>query len=149
MAVHIGKYEAMFLLNAGYASGSWDAAKGEIEHILSRAGAEVLHLRKWDEKRLAYPISGSKRAAYVLAFFQCEGPKVAGIERDVQLSENILRVLITKADHLALKDVEAMMPQPPILDEPAPRAMRRAAAAARSSREPAAAEPAAAASEAV
>ncbi len=117
MAAHTRQYEALFLLNASYASGSWDTAKAEVEHILHRANAEIIHLRKWDERRLTYPISGNKRGVYVLAFFKCEGPKVAGIERDVQLSENILRVLVIKADHLALKDMEAMMPQQPIPDE--------------------------------
>ncbi|MGC8624832.1 MAG: 30S ribosomal protein S6 [Phycisphaerae bacterium] len=117
MAIHIRQYEAMFLLNAGYASGNWDAAKAEVEHILHRANAEILHLRKWDERRLAYPIKGNKRGVYVLAFFKAEGPKIAGIERDTQLSENILRVLVIKADHLALKDVEAMVPQQPIQED--------------------------------
>ncbi len=117
MAIHIRQYEAMFLLNAGYASGNWDAAKAEVEHILHRANAEILHLRKWDERRLAYPIKGNKRGVYVLVFFKAEGPKIAGIERDAQLSENILRVLVIKAEHLALKDVEAMLPQQPIVED--------------------------------
>jgi small subunit ribosomal protein S6 len=117
MATHTWQYEAMFLLNAGYASGSWDAAKAEVEHILHRANAEILHLRKWDERRLAYPIKGNKRGVYVLAFFRGDSSKTAGIERDVQLSENILRVLVLRADHLALKDVENMTPQQPIVDE--------------------------------
>ena len=125
MAIHTGTYEALFLLNASYATGSWDAAKGEVEHILHRANAEILHLRKWDERRLAYEIGGQKRGVYVLAFFKCEGPKVAGIERDVQLSENILRVLVLKADHLAIKDVEAMLPQQPVIEEHDTRNFRR------------------------
>lgn len=126
MATHIGTYEALFLLNASYATGSWDAARGEVEHILHRANAEILHLRKWDERRLAYEIRGNKRGVYVLAFFKCEGPKVVGIERDVQLSENILRVLVLKADHLALKDVEGMQPQQPVAEEHDTRSFRRA-----------------------
>ncbi len=117
MATHIRQYEAMFLLNAGYASGNWDAAKAEVEHILHRANAEILHLKKWDERRLAFPVKGNKRGVYVLVFFKAEGPKIAGIERDSQLSENILRVLVIKAEHLALKDVEAMVPQQPIIED--------------------------------
>ncbi len=117
MATHIRQYEAMFLLNAGYASGNWDAAKAEVEHIFHRANAEILHLKKWDERRLAYPVKGNKRGVYVLVFFKAEGPKIAGIERDAQLSENILRVLVIKAEHLALKDIEAMVPQQPIVED--------------------------------
>jgi small subunit ribosomal protein S6 len=125
MASHIRQYEALFLLNPAYATGSWETAKQEVEHILRRASAEVLHLRKWDERRLTYEILGQKRGVYVLAFFKCEGPKVAGIERDVQLSENILRCIVLKADHLALKDVEAMQPQQPIVEDHDSRGPRR------------------------
>ena len=32
----------------------------------------------------------------------------------MQLSENILRCIILKADHVALKDIEAMQPQQPV-----------------------------------
>jgi small subunit ribosomal protein S6 len=128
MAAHTRQYEALFLLNPSYATGSWETAKGEVEHILHRANAEILHLRKWDERRLAYEIGGQKRGVYILAFFKCEGPKVAGIERDVQLSENILRCLVLKSDHLALKDIEAMQPQQPVAEEHDTRAFRRAGA---------------------
>ncbi len=125
MASHVRQYEALFLLNPSYATGSWETAKQEVEHILHRANAEILHLRKWDERRLAFEIGGQKRGVYVLAFFKCEGPKVAGIERDVQLSENILRCIVLKADHLALKDVEAMQPQQPVAEEHDTRNFRR------------------------
>ena len=128
MAAHTRQYEALFLLNPSYATGSWETAKGEVEHILHRANADILHIRKWDERRLAYEIGGQKRGVYILAFFKCEGPKIAGIERDVQLSENILRCLVLKADHLAIKDIEAMQPQQPVAEEHDTRAFRRAGA---------------------
>jgi small subunit ribosomal protein S6 len=125
MSVHIGQYEGLFLINPSYAGGNWDAARQEVEHILNRANAEILHLRKWDERRLAYPVKGHKRGLFVLAFFRCEGPRVAGIERDVQLSTNILRALVIKADHLALADVEQMTPQQPAAEDHPGRGHRR------------------------
>ncbi len=125
MSVHVGQYEGLFLINPTFAGGNWDAARQEVEHILNRANAEILHLRKWDERRLAYPVEGHKRGLYALAFFRCEGPKVAGIERDVQLSTNILRALIIKADHLGLADMEQMIPQQPAVDEHSGRGFRR------------------------
>jgi ribosomal protein S6 len=125
MASHVRQYEALFLLNPSYATGSWETAKQEVEHILHRANAEILHLRKWDERRLTFEIGGQKRGVYVLAFFKCDGPKVAGIERDVQLSENILRCIVLKGEHLALKDIEAMQPQQPIIEDHDSRGPRR------------------------
>ena len=128
MPAHVRQYEALFLLNPSYATGSWETAKGEVEHILHRANAEILHVRKWDERKLCFEIEGQKRGVYILAFFKCEGPKVAGIERDVQLSENILRCLVLQADHFTLKDIEAMQPQQPTAEEHDTRAFRRAGA---------------------
>ncbi|HEY4330204.1 MAG TPA: 30S ribosomal protein S6, partial [Phycisphaerae bacterium] len=61
MASHTRQYEALFLLNPSYATGSWETAKQEVEHILHRANAEIMHVRKWDERRLAYEIGGQKR----------------------------------------------------------------------------------------
>jgi len=136
MPSHIGQYEALFLLNANYATGSWEAARGEVEHILHRANAEILHLRKWDERRLAFEIDGQKRGVYVLAFFKCDTSKVVGIERDVQLSENMMRVLVLRSDHLALKDIEEMQPQQPTADEHDTRSFRRGPREERGGREP-------------
>jgi small subunit ribosomal protein S6 len=117
MATHVRQYEALFLFNPNLGGANFEQAKTEVEHILGRAKAEVLLIKKWEERKLAYEIAGQKRGLYVLAFFKAEGTKIAGVERDAQLSENILRIIVLKADHLALKDMEAMQPQVPAPEE--------------------------------
>jgi len=44
MATHTGQYEALFLLNASYATATGGGPR-EVEHVLHRANAEILHLR--------------------------------------------------------------------------------------------------------
>src|SRR5262249_30854153 len=53
-----------------------------------------------------------KRGTYIIAFYEGPGASVAAIERDVNLSEDIIRVLVTRADHLSQKEMEAVEPQP-------------------------------------
>jgi small subunit ribosomal protein S6 len=86
-------YEAMFVMDV-QASPDNQAMEGEIHRILGRAEAEILICRRWEDRRLAYEIDGRKRGSYWLTYFNAPPEKVVGIERDVQLSEKVLRVLV-------------------------------------------------------
>ncbi len=98
-------YEAMFLVQTNIASDS-EATKGMIQTIMDRAHAELLVCSLWDERRLAYNIDKHKRAAYVLCYFRANGTAIGSIERDVQLSEHLLRVLVLRADHISTEELE-------------------------------------------
>ncbi|NIA21701.1 MAG: 30S ribosomal protein S6 [Anaerolineaceae bacterium] len=93
-------YEALFLLDSGYASANWDTAVKEIVGILERRGSEIIRLVKWDDRRLAYEIQHRRRGTYILSYFRAPNDALAQIERDVQLSETILRVLIIRRDRM-------------------------------------------------
>ena len=106
----INAYEGMFLFPQTVAADLQSAADHVLE-VLSKGGAEIVSLCKWDERRLAYDIKGNKRGVYVLAFFRVLSTKLAGIERDCNLSEKLLRSMVTRADHLTeeqLRNAEAM-----------------------------------------
>ena len=103
-------YEAMFLVDSAEASADWDGVNSAIKKILEKAGAEIVSMRKWDELRLAYEIDGKARGTYILCYFRAEGEKLRDIERDVQLSERIMRVLILCAEHMSLEDIEKETP---------------------------------------
>ncbi len=106
----VNQYEAMFLFGAAGADAekSSTLARGFIE----KHGGTIQVLKKWDERKLAYEIGKNKRGTYIIAFFKSTGPAVASIERDVKLSEDVLRVLITRADHLNETEMNAVEPQP-------------------------------------
>jgi len=99
-------YEGMFLVDSAKAAANWDAVITTIKNILEKAKADIISIRKWDERRLAYEIKGKSRGTYVLCYFKSDGEKIRGIERDVQLSEQILRVLILSAEHMTQEDIE-------------------------------------------
>jgi len=115
-------YEAMFLLPAG--GGDFQTVVEPVRGILERNEAEVLALKPWDERRLAYEISGHRRGLYALAYFNAERDKIVEIEHDCQLAEQILRVLVLRKETLTDKDIQA--------DTPASASTRRHAEAAKS-----------------
>jgi small subunit ribosomal protein S6 len=95
----------MFLFDPSFAA-DMSKVEQEVERVMQRAGAEIIMSNKWDERKLAYEIKGRKRGCYVLTFFRAESDKIGSIERDVQLSESILRVLILKRDYMTEEDMK-------------------------------------------
>ena len=103
-------YEGMFLIDSAQAAADWDGIIAAIRTVLERAGAEIVSLRKWDERKLTYDIGGKSRGTYILSYFKAEGRRIGDIERDVQLSEKIMRALILNADQMAPEDIEKETP---------------------------------------
>lgn len=99
-------YECMFLISQAEAA-DLNAAIAHIDEILARSGAEVLAIRKWDERRLAFEIDKQKRGVYILCYFKASGEAVSHIERDCSLSDHIMRVLVVRADHMTEEQAAA------------------------------------------
>lgn len=118
-------YEGMFLVDSALAAQDWQAILDEVQRILDRAGAEVVSLRKWDERQLCYEVNKKNRGTYILVYFNSETGKIGGIERDVQLSELITRVLVLRTDKMSTEEIEGPTP----LETAAAEEAERAAAA--------------------
>jgi small subunit ribosomal protein S6 len=103
-------YEGMFLVDSARAGADWDGIIATIKKILERAEAEIVSIRKWDDRRLAYEIRHVNRGTYILTYFRADGQHIQGIEKAVQLSEKILRVLILNAEHMTEEDMEKDTP---------------------------------------
>ncbi len=99
-------YEGMFLLGQAAAAD----LTGSLEHIrelFNRNKIEVLAMRKWDERRLAYEVKKQKRGLYILAYFKAPAANMTHFERDCNLSEKLLRTLVLRADHLTHDEIAA------------------------------------------
>lgn len=104
MSVKTRMYEAMFLVSQSEAA-DLGSIVARIEEILHRSGAEIVAMRKWDERRLAYEIEKQRRGVYFLVYFRAPTTAVAGVERDCNLGERIMRVMILNAEHLSDEEI--------------------------------------------
>ena len=91
-------YEAMFLVDSAQAGSDWDGILAAINRVLERADVDVVSIRKWADRKLAYEIGHKGRGTYILAFFNADPLKIASIEKDVNLSEQIARVLVLSTE---------------------------------------------------
>ena len=100
-------YEGMFLVPPG---PDFQAASEPVHTVLARSDAEVLTIKAWDERRLAYDISDQRRGLYILTYFKADPSRIGELEHDCQLAEGILRVLIIRKDRLSDEQINAETP---------------------------------------
>jgi len=115
----VKQYEAMFLIDPTFAADVTNA-ENEVRRIMERSGADLILMGKWDERKLAYPIKRRKRGCYVLAYFRADPSRIKEIERDCQLSEHVLRVLVTHAESIPPEHMERTLAEAPASAKPAP-----------------------------
>jgi small subunit ribosomal protein S6 len=88
----------MFLLDNQVVREDWKRAKGLVTGLVEKSGGKVVTARRWDERRLAYPIQKKRRATYLLAHFDLGREGSTTFVRDLELSEPILRHLILRVE---------------------------------------------------
>jgi small subunit ribosomal protein S6 len=98
-------YEVMFLIDSAEAAKDWDGIIELVTKMLNKIDAQIITLKKWDERPLAYSIKRCSRGTYILAYFKADGRKITELERDVLLSERVMRALILRTEHLTEEDV--------------------------------------------
>lgn len=127
-------YEGMFLLDNQVVREDWQKAKGIVTSTLEKHGGRVLTARRWDERKLAYPIQRKNRATYLLAYFEIAGDSIPAMRRDFELNERVLRYQMlaretmpeTEAELASAEQAEGFtVPPPPPDDAPEPAPRRR------------------------
>jgi len=109
---NVKTYEAMFLFDPAQ-TPDFGAAETEIRRVLDRAGARLHGTTNWEERKLAYEIKHHKRGLFALSYFDAEPDKISGMERDGQLSEKIMRMLVIRCDKMTPEKIEKALAVPP------------------------------------
>ena len=86
-------YEGMYLLDNETVRKDWGSAKSIVTGTLEKHGATVHTARRWDERRLAYPIKERNRATFLLTYFEIPGENIPAMRRDFELNDYVLRSL--------------------------------------------------------
>ena len=100
-------YEGLFLMSQSAIGGGLGSALDHVRETLGRIDAEIITLRKWDERKLAYSIKTQKRGLYLISLFRADGTKLTEIENTCNLSELVQRVMITRCDHMGQVEYDA------------------------------------------
>lgn len=101
-------YECMCVLDNREVRKGWQPLKDAVSALFTKHGAQVLSSRRWDERRLAYPINLQLRGTFLLTYFKADTQQVANIRRDMQFSDSVLRSLIVSCTEVP---AEAYQPE--------------------------------------
>lgn len=123
-------YECMCLLDNREVRKGWDSLKDSVAAVFTKHNAKVLSSRRWDERRLAYPINGQIRATYLLMYITIPTDEIPVLRRDLQFNDAVLRYMISDCEDVpadayepeAEFDVNAIPEDDAPEPEPAPEA---------------------------
>jgi len=106
-------YEGMFVLDDARWNENPEAVLREVRGLLEKNRAKIFFCEKWDDRKLAYPIKHRNRGIYVLARFTAPFDAIRTIERDCQLNETVLRLLVTRDEESERLDKLGQFPPKP------------------------------------
>ena len=91
-------YEGLFILDSNRYGRDPEAVSGQIRAMVEKFGGEILVSRLWEERRLAYPIKGQRKGTYWLTYFRLDAGRLVDLQRQCQITDDIVRVLFLKVD---------------------------------------------------
>lgn len=113
-------YEGMFLLhNRELPEEEQAEPEDVVRALIDKCGGTVNHTLIWANRKLAYPVKGNQTGTYVLAWFSAESAVPAELDREVRLSDRMLRHMLIALPALPGADE---LPEP--LNEPTGRRSR-------------------------
>jgi small subunit ribosomal protein S6 len=84
-----------------------EKATTRVEKIFTDNGAKVTNIDNWGKRKLAYPIKKHDMAIYVFYTVEMPGANVQKLESILNITDEVIRFLITKPDLKAIAKAEA------------------------------------------
>lgn len=82
-------------------------AEERVTKIFADNGGSVTATDNWGKRKLAYNIKGNEHAVYVFYTVEMPGEGVARVEAALNITDEVIRFLITKPDLKAIAKAEA------------------------------------------
>ncbi|MGC7871692.1 30S ribosomal protein S6 [Desulfosporosinus sp. FKB] len=91
-------YEILYIIRPDMDEEATNALVDRISGLASNNGGQNVTVDKWGKRRLAYEIKDYKEGQYVLMNFEAEGKTSQEIERNMKISDDVIRFLTVKKD---------------------------------------------------
>ncbi len=102
------RYETIFILRPDQGESQIKDTIRRFHDIVTQGGGEVIETEEWGSRELAYRIKGERRGFYVRLDYVSEGAVMNEMERNLKLSDSVLRymsvLLETDADPARVRE---------------------------------------------
>lgn len=82
-------------------------AEDKVKKIITDSGGKISKTDNWGRRKLAYPIAKQQHAVYVFYTATLPGDSVRKVESALNITDEVIRYLITKLDLKALAKAQA------------------------------------------
>lgn len=94
-------YETIFITRQEVSAQDIEKITANFSKTLTDNGGKIVKTEQWGLRDLAYPIKKSSKAYYTFLGIDSPYSAVKELERKLSLSEDILRFMSIKVDHLS------------------------------------------------
>ena len=91
-------YELAFIVRPNVDDNGVTAVVDKVSQFVKSANGEVASVDVWGRRTLAYPINNHREGVYVLFQAKISPSALTELERNLKLSEEIIRYLLVKVD---------------------------------------------------
>ncbi len=93
------RYELMLVIRPDVADDKSQALVDRTTRAVVSAGGQIVKVAPWGRRRLAYPIDRHREGSYHIILFEAPSDAIVELEHTLQISEDVLRHLVTRVDH--------------------------------------------------
>jgi small subunit ribosomal protein S6 len=88
----------MFIVDPTLSDSDVENIQERLRELAVSRSAEVKKIAVWERRRLAYPIKGRRDGIYLLAELRADPPVVQELDRQLAVTENVLRHVVVRRD---------------------------------------------------
>ena len=92
------RYELMLVLKPDAPDERAAAVIDRTTRYVVASGGQIVKVAPWGRRRLAYPIERYREGSYHIVVFESPAEAIAELERSLQITEDVLRSLVTRAE---------------------------------------------------
>ena len=92
----MNKYEVVYIIDPAVEEEARKALIARFNDLIANNGGTVEKVEEWGKRRLAYAIDYKTEGYYVLVNFQAEAELPKELERNLQISDSVIRYQVIK-----------------------------------------------------
>lgn len=89
-------YETLFVVKPTLTEQEIASQVTKIKDVLVKEGAELIATDDMGMRKLAYAVAKQNRGYYTVLYYKADGSKIAEIERNLKINEDIIKFLTVK-----------------------------------------------------
>ena len=92
------RYELMLIIRPDAPDEKAAAVIDRTTRYVVASGGQIIKVAPWGRRRLAYPIDRHREGSYHIVVFESPAEAIAELERSLQITEEVLRYLVTRSE---------------------------------------------------